>query len=123
MEILAVLVLFATVFVAVLAFSGGSQGARLRLESLRGGIPAPVEDDADEYLPFAKRVLVPMVRVPVQQMARLMPTAMLERAQQRLILAGAGMPSSCSALPVETWQKSFQRLRRPCVSAFVSAMR
>ncbi len=91
MEILAIFVLFATVFVAVLAFSGGTQSARLRLEALRGGTPAPAEDDGDEYLSFTQRVLMPIVRVPVKQMARLMPTAMLERLQQRLIIAGEPM--------------------------------
>ena len=77
MEILAVLVLFATVFVAVLAFSGGLSAARLRLESLRGGVPAPNEDDAEEYLPLTQRLLIPMVRVPVQQMARAILKSML----------------------------------------------
>jgi tight adherence protein C len=91
MEILAVFVLFATVFVAVLAFSGGSQSARLRLESLRGGTPPPIDEEEVESLSLTQRVFIPMVRAPVQQMARLMPTAMIERAQQRLILAGEPM--------------------------------
>ncbi len=93
MEILAVFVLFATVFVTVLAFSGGTQTLRVRLESIRGqtAAPAPVDDDADEYLPFTQRVLMPIVRVPVKQMARLMPTAMLDGLQQRLVIAGEPM--------------------------------
>ncbi len=88
MEILAVFVLFATVFVTVLAFSGGTQALRVRLESIRGQTAAPVDDHADEYLPFTQRVLMPIVRVPVKQMARLMPTAMLDTVQQRLVIAG-----------------------------------
>ncbi len=93
MEILAVFVLFATVFVAVLAFSGGTQTLRVRLESIRGQTAAPVDADADadEYLPFTQRVLMPIVRVPVKQMARLMPTAMLDGLQQRLVIAGEPM--------------------------------
>lgn len=93
MEILAVFVLFATVFVTVLAFSGGTQTLRVRLESVRGqtAAPVPVDDDADEYLPFTQRVLMPILRVPVKQMARLMPTAMLDGVQQRLVIAGEPM--------------------------------
>ena len=91
MVILAVLVLFATVFVAVLAFSGGTQTLRVRLESLRGQTVAPVDEPADEYLPFTQRVLMPMVRVPVNQMARLMPKAVLDGVQQRLVIAGEPM--------------------------------
>ena len=91
MVILAVLVLFATVFVAVLAFSGGTQTLRVRLESIRGQTAAPVDEPADEYLPFTQRVLMPMVRVPVNQMARLMPTAVLDGVQQRLVIAGEPM--------------------------------
>ncbi|MCH7698424.1 MAG: type II secretion system F family protein [Chloroflexi bacterium] len=91
MVILAVLVLFATVFVAVLAFSGGTQTLRVRLESIRGQTVAPVDEPADEYLPFTQRVLMPMVRVPVNQMARLMPKAVLDGVQQRLVIAGEPM--------------------------------
>ena len=90
MEILAVLVVFSTVFVAVLAFSGGNESVRLRLETLRGESQA-VEPEKDEYLPFTQRMLMPIMRVPVQQMARLMPTQMLDGVKQRLILAGDQM--------------------------------
>ncbi len=90
MEILTILVIFSAVFVTVLAFSGGDQSVRLRLETLRGDTqPPPAE--ADEYLPLTQRLLVPIMRVPVQQMARLMPTQMLERLEQRLIIAGEPM--------------------------------
>ncbi len=88
MELLTILVIFTTVFVAVLAFSGGSQTARIRLESLRGQGPAPESTDEIEYLPFTQRVFGPLLRVPVQQMARLMPTKMLDGVQQRIVLAG-----------------------------------
>ena len=91
MVILAVLVLFATVFVTVLAFSGSTQTLRVRLESIRGQTVAPVDEPADEYLPFTQRVLMPMVRVPVNQMARLMPKAVLDGVQQRLVIAGEPM--------------------------------
>ena len=90
MEILTVLVIFATVFVAVLAFSGGDESARMRLETLRGE-PQGVQPEADQYLPFTQRVLMPIMGLPVKQMERLMPTKMLERAEQRLIVAGEPM--------------------------------
>ncbi len=90
MEILAVFVVFSAVFVAVLSFSGGNESVRMRLETLRGGMtPPPTEED--EYLSFTQRMLMPIMRVPVQQMSRLMPTKMLEDAEQRLILAGEPM--------------------------------
>lgn len=91
MEILAVLVLFSTVFVAVLAFSGGSQDVRVRLQALRGQPATLPEEQKDEYLPFTQRVLGPLMRVPVKQMARLMPTSMLDGVSQRLVLAGEPM--------------------------------
>jgi tight adherence protein C len=91
MEILAVLVLFATVFVTVLAFSGGSQSVRMRLETLRASGSAVREEEDDEYLPFTQRVLTPLFRIPTQQLARLMPTSMLDSVQQRLVIAGEPM--------------------------------
>lgn len=91
MEILAVLVLFTTVFVFVLAFSGGQQSVRMRLQSLRSQGTAPVEEEEDEYLPLTQRTIIPMMRAPVNQMRRLMPTSMLDNVSQRLILAGEPM--------------------------------
>ncbi|MCI0856595.1 MAG: type II secretion system F family protein [Chloroflexi bacterium] len=90
MEILTILVIFATVFVAVLAFSGADESARMRLETLRGE-PRAAKSEEDEYLPFTQRMLMPIMRVPVQQMARLMPTQMMDGVEQRLILAGQPM--------------------------------
>ena len=90
MEILTVLVIFATVFVAVMAFSGGNESVRMRLETLRGE-PQAAKTEEDEYLPFTQRLLMPIMRVPVQQMERLMPTQMLDGVKERLILAGDPM--------------------------------
>ena len=90
MEILTVLVIFATVFVAVMAFSGGNESVRMRLETLRGE-PQAATTEEDEYLPFTQRLLMPIMRVPVQQMERLMPTQMLDGVKERLILAGEPM--------------------------------
>ncbi len=87
MEILTVLVIFAAVFVAVLAFSGGNESARLRLQTLRGESQSG-QPDEDEYPLFTQRLLMPIIRLPVQQMARMMPTQMLDGVKQRLILAG-----------------------------------
>lgn len=91
MEVLTILVIFMTVFVTVLAFSGGSQSARIRLEALRGQPQVAEPTDDDDYLPLTQRVLMPLMRVPVQQMARLMPTKMLDGVEQRLVLAGDPM--------------------------------
>ena len=90
MEILTVLVIFATVFVAVMAFSGGNESVRMRLETLRGE-PQAAKTEEDEYLPFTQRLLMPIMRLPVQQMERLMPTQMLDGVKERLILAGEPM--------------------------------
>jgi len=91
MEILAVLVIFATVFVTVLAFSGGSQSVRARLESLRGDAQAGNREEDDEYLPFTQRIFGPLIKGPTQQLARFMPTSMLDKIQERLIIAGEPM--------------------------------
>ena len=90
MEILTVLVIFATVFVAVMAFSGGNESVRMRLETLRGE-PQAAKPEEDEYLPFTQRLLMPIMRLPVRQMERLMPTQMLDGVKERLILAGEPM--------------------------------
>ena len=90
MEILTVFVICSTVFVAVLAFSGGNESVRMRLETLRGE-PQAAKTEEDEYLPFTQRLLMPIMRVPVQQMERLMPTQMLDGVKERLILAGDPM--------------------------------
>ena len=90
MEILTVLVIFATVFVAVMAFSGGNESVRMRLETLRGE-PQAAKTEEDEYLPFTQRLLMPIMRLPVRQMERLMPTQMLDGVKERLILAGDPM--------------------------------
>ena len=92
MEILTVLIIFATVFVTVLAFSGGGEGVRLRLQTLQNdGQPGTADENDEVYLPFTQRVLAPLLRGPTQQLARLMPTAMLDGVQERLILAGDPM--------------------------------
>ncbi len=90
MVILTIFVVFSTVFVSVLAFSGGNESVRMRLQTLRGESQA-MEPKEDEYLSLTQRLLMPMMRAPVQQMARLMPTQMLDGANQRLILAGEPM--------------------------------
>ena len=90
MEILTVLVIFATVFVAVMAFSGGNESVRMRLETLRGE-PQAAKPEEDEYLPFTQRLLMPIMRLPVRQMERLMPTQTLDGVKERLILAGEPM--------------------------------
>jgi tight adherence protein C len=62
----------------------------MRLQTLRGKSAAP-EPEEDEHLPLTQRLLMPIMRVPVQQMERIMPTQMLDGAKQRLILAGEPM--------------------------------
>ncbi|MCH8161311.1 MAG: hypothetical protein IIB88_05390, partial [Chloroflexi bacterium] len=90
MVILTLFVVFSTVFVSVLAFSGGNESVRMRLQTLRGESQA-MNPEEDEYLSLTQRLLMPIMRAPVQQMARLMPTQMLDGASQRLILAGEPM--------------------------------
>lgn len=93
MEVLAVLVVFVTVFVAVLAFSGGGQTARLRLEMLKSRGPGGLDEEEpdNDEISLTKRLLIPLFKVPTQQIAKLMPTSMLNTIQQRLVIAGEPM--------------------------------
>jgi tight adherence protein C len=89
MPILATAVIFATVFVFVLALGGSDDRVRARLEALRGGpVAQPVPEQG---LSFSERLIRPMFAVPVQTLKRLMPENMLKGTEQRLLVAGEPM--------------------------------
>jgi len=90
MPLLATFVVFATVFVFVLAMGGSQAPLRARLEALRG-VPAPRRPEDEEGLSLGQRMIMPAFATPVRFMKRLMPTAMLDKIQQRLIIAGEPM--------------------------------
>lgn len=89
MEFLAAIAVFASVFVFVLALSGGQAAMRSRLESLRTPSGEGAISTAD--LPLSKRIFGPTADVSVQAFKRLLPGAMLEGVQQRLLVAGEPM--------------------------------
>ena len=89
MPLLAAIVIFATVFVLILALGGTDIGVLSRLEGLRGQPRG--ESKEGERLSLIERVLVPVTAVPVQFLRGAMPTALLERIEARLVLAGEPM--------------------------------
>ncbi len=93
MLILATLVVAATVFVFVLALGGTGAPVRSRLEALRGGssIPTP---EPQEGLSLTGRLVLPLFRTPVQLLQHMLPTTMLTRIEERLVLAGEPMTVS-----------------------------
>jgi tight adherence protein C len=90
MPLLATLVVFATVFVFVLAMGGTQTPVRARLEALRG-VPVPRRPEDEEGLSFGQRLIMPVFATPVRYMKRFMPTKMLDKVQQRLVIAGEPM--------------------------------
>lgn len=89
MPLLAAAAIFATVFLLMLALGGTETRIRSRLEALQG--QPRVERRGEERLSLMERLVVPVMHAPVQQLRRAVPTAMLERIHQRLVLAGEPM--------------------------------
>ena len=88
MEFLAALAVAAAIFVFVLAIAGNDTRMRSRLDTLRGRRPseaAPVNPSLSE------RMIRPAIQAPVQQVKRLLPTSMLGKFEERLLLAGEPM--------------------------------
>jgi tight adherence protein C len=89
MPFLAAAVIFAAVFVLVLALAGSESTVRSRLDALRGQPRTEVEEE--ERLSLSQRLVLPALDAPVQMMKRLMPRNMLKGIEQRLLLAGEPM--------------------------------
>ncbi len=89
MPLLAAAVVFATVFVLILSLGGTESRVRSRLEALQGQQGG--REPEEERLSLLQRLAVPATRTLVQQLKRVMPTATLERIQQRLLQAGEPM--------------------------------
>lgn len=89
MPLLAAAAIFATVFVFVLALAGTENGMRSRLEALRR---RPMDSGpGEERLSLTQRLVAPGTEALVQQLKRVMPVALVERIQQRLVQAGEPM--------------------------------
>ncbi len=80
---------FGTVLLLILALGSKDASVRSRLDALQGG--GPRGGDGPEGLSLKERLVAPMGEAFVQQLTRVMPAAMLDRIQHRLVLAGEPM--------------------------------
>jgi len=88
MEFLAALAVAAAIFVFVLAIAGTDNRMRSRLDTLRGRRPSEVLPVSPS---LSDRMIRPAFQAPVQQVKRLLPTSMLGKFEERLVLAGEPM--------------------------------
>lgn len=86
--ILAAVAVFVTVFVFFIALGGRDTELRARLDALWR---QPDEQKPEARLSLMQRVLGPSMGTLVSYVRRLLPTTMLERLQQRLVVAGEPM--------------------------------
>lgn len=89
MLLLAAAVIFATVFVFVLALGGSETTVRSRLDALRGR--PQTQQVAEERLSLSQRLVLPAMDAPVRAIKRIMPAHMLQGTEKRLLLAGEPM--------------------------------
>ncbi len=89
MEFLAAALVFAAVFALILSLGGSEASARSRLDLLRP--VQPMEEEERAKLPWTRRLVAPLLGGLVGYVRRVMPAAMLEGLQQRLVLAGEPM--------------------------------
>jgi tight adherence protein C len=89
MEFLAAGIVAITMFVGVLAFSGGGASVRHRLDSLTSGGTGGERDPTS--LPARQRLVAPVTDGMVRTVRRLMPATMLSGIQKKLVLAGDPM--------------------------------
>jgi tight adherence protein C len=93
MELLAILAVFGTVFLLVLALGGGDRRVYSRLDMIRG--PERARDEEGEPTrSLGQRVFVPLGQAAVGLARRVLPTPVLEGIQQRLVIAGEPMTLS-----------------------------
>lgn len=91
MALLASLVVFAAVFVFLLALASSEKRVQSRLAALR---PRGETDDAPTSATVTQRLVRPLMDAPVRLVRRMLPTATIQRLQQRLILAGEPMEAN-----------------------------
>jgi len=91
MEFLVALVVAAAVFVFVLSFGGGETRVRSRLAALRGSGGGEPER---RTLTFSERLLHPMTAGLAGSLGRALPSSMITRMEERLVLAGEPMTAS-----------------------------
>jgi tight adherence protein C len=90
MELLVALVAAAAVFVLVLSFGGGEARVRSRLAALRGS-------DGSDTRPastFSERLLHPMTAGLAGSLGRALPSSVMARMEERLLIAGEPMSAS-----------------------------
>ena len=93
MLILATIVAAAAVFVFILGLSGSDSPVRLRLKALVEGASAPTQEPR-EGQSLTERLILSPFRTPVQLLQHMLPTTMLTRIEERLVLAGEPMTVS-----------------------------
>lgn len=91
MPMLAALVFASAVFVFVLSFSGGEARIRSRLQALRG---SDVSDRPRESLTLKQRILLPITEGIMQSASRYLPSGIMSRMEERLVLAGEPISAS-----------------------------
>ena len=91
MELFAAAAIAGTMFFLLLALgTGETSRVRSRLQGLRAE-PLPTEGRPAPRSSMMQRLVGPMTRAPVEHLKRAMPTALLERFQAQLLLAGEPM--------------------------------
>jgi len=91
MELLVALAVAAAVFVFVLSFGGGEARVRSRLAALRGSGSGEPERQA---LTLSERLVHPMTAGLAESLGRALPSSMMTRMEERLVLAGEPMTVS-----------------------------
>jgi tight adherence protein C len=89
MPLLAAIVVAATIFIFVLALSGGESQLRTRLDQLQGLEPG--ERKKEEQLALSQRLIQPFTGSLVELARRLFPRSLLSGVEHRLVLAGEPM--------------------------------
>ncbi len=106
MPFLVALVVAAAVFVFVLSVGGGEPRVRARLASLRGSSDGG--ERSPQSLTLSQRLVHPMARGLAGSLAQVLPSGMMTRMEERLVLAGEPMTAS-----------TFLALRLVCFVMFI----
>ena len=106
MPFLVALVVAATVFVFVLSIGGGEPRVRARLAALRGSSDGG--ERSPQSLTLSERLLHPMTRGLTGSLMQVLPSGVMTRMEERLVLAGEPMTAS-----------TFLALRLVCMVMFI----
>src|SRR3990172_5057442 len=92
MTLLVAFVVAAAVFVFVLSLGGGESRVRSRLAALRGADGG--REHPRQSLTITQRMVLPMTEGLSQSLGRLLPSGIMARMEERLVLAGEPMTAS-----------------------------